>query len=64
VLDLRRALSAITPDERELLTLRYGCDLTQPDIARALDIPEGTVKVRLHRARRRVRSVMEEESAA
>jgi RNA polymerase sigma-70 factor, ECF subfamily len=59
LLDLRRALSHVSTDERELLALRYGCDLSQPDIAEALAVPEGTVKVRLHRARKRVRKAME-----
>lgn len=58
-LDLRRALAGMSTDERTLLALRYGCDLSQPDIAEALDVPEGTVKVRLHRARKRVRQSME-----
>jgi RNA polymerase sigma-70 factor (ECF subfamily) len=59
LLDLRRALAHVSTDERELLALRYGCDLSQPDIAEALAVPEGTVKVRLHRARKRVRQAME-----
>ena len=37
--------------ERVLLALRYEEDLTQPAIAARLGIPEGTVKVQLHRAR-------------
>jgi RNA polymerase sigma-70 factor (ECF subfamily) len=59
VLDLRRALADITAEERALLTLRYGADLAQPDIARILAVPEGTVKVRLFRARKRIRRAME-----
>lgn len=62
VLDLRRALADITEEERALLTLRYGADLTQPDIADLLDVPEGTVKVRLFRARKRIRQAMETPS--
>jgi len=62
VLDLRRALEDITEEERALLTLRYGADLTQPDIAGLLEVPEGTVKVRLFRARKRIRQAMETPS--
>jgi RNA polymerase sigma-70 factor, ECF subfamily len=62
VLDLRRALADISAEERALLTLRYGADLTQPDIAEMLDVPEGTVKVRLFRARKRIRQAMETSS--
>jgi RNA polymerase sigma-70 factor (ECF subfamily) len=46
------------------LTLRYGADLTQPDIAEMLDVPEGTVKVRLFRARKRIRQAMETPAEA
>jgi RNA polymerase sigma-70 factor, ECF subfamily len=64
VLDLRRALADMSAEERALLTLRYGADLTQPDIAEMLDVPEGTVKVRLFRARKRIRQAMETPAEA
>jgi RNA polymerase sigma-70 factor (ECF subfamily) len=35
--------------------MKYEEDLTQATIARRLGIPEGTVKVRLHRARNKLR---------
>jgi RNA polymerase sigma-70 factor, ECF subfamily len=50
-LDLKVALAQLTPLDRDLLRLRYEEDLTQPAIATMLGLPEGTVKVRLHRAR-------------
>lgn len=53
-LDVRSAVRALGPDDRKLLWLRYAADLTQPAVADALGLPEGTVKVRLHRARRQV----------
>jgi RNA polymerase sigma-70 factor, ECF subfamily len=53
-LDVRRALNALSGDERRLAWLRYGQDFTQGDIARALNVPAGTVAVRLHRLRRRL----------
>jgi len=40
---------------RELLRMRYDLDLTQVEIAARLGLPEGTVKVRLHRARAKLR---------
>jgi len=49
------ALQALSDQERELLTLRYESDLTQSAIAEQLGIPEGTVKVRLYRAREKLR---------
>jgi RNA polymerase sigma-70 factor, ECF subfamily len=52
-----QALSALGEDERILLRLRYEEDLTQGQVAAALGVPEGTVKVRLHRVRARLRGV-------
>jgi len=53
--DLHAALERLNEKDRALLELRYGEDLTQQAIARRLGIPEGTVKVRLHRARDKLR---------
>jgi RNA polymerase sigma-70 factor, ECF subfamily len=53
--DVRAAVGALEPGDRLLVLLRYWADLTQPEVARATALPEGTVKVRLHRARRRLR---------
>jgi RNA polymerase sigma-70 factor (ECF subfamily) len=53
--DLQAALERLSERERVLLALRYEEDLTQPAIAARLGIPEGTVKVQLHRARLKLR---------
>jgi len=53
--DLHAALKGLSERDREILELRYAQDLTHPVIATRLGIPEGTVKVRLHRARARLR---------
>jgi len=49
------ALKALSSEDLELLRLRYEADMTQSAIADHLGIPEGTVKVRLHRARAKLR---------
>jgi RNA polymerase sigma-70 factor (ECF subfamily) len=54
--DLRAAMKRLNDRDRQLLQMRYEDDMTQGAIARKLGIPEGTVKVRLHRARNRLRS--------
>lgn len=59
-LDVRREVRQMTESDRQVLYLRYVCDLTQPAIARALGIPEGTTKVRLHRARTRLRAQLDD----
>ena len=53
-LSVRRALSGLAPQDRLIAHLRYGEDLAQPRIADLLGMPEGTVKVRLHRIRKRL----------
>jgi RNA polymerase sigma-70 factor (ECF subfamily) len=53
--DLHAALDGLSERDRRLLEMRYEEDLTQATIASRLGIPEGTVKVRLHRARQKLR---------
>lgn len=57
----QQTLATLQPDERRLIELRYVDDLTQPQVARMLDIPEGTVKVRLYRLRRRLQTAFAEQ---
>ena len=58
---VQQMLTALTLEERQLIDLRYKDDLAQPAIAELLGVPEGTVKVRLHRLRQRLRRVITEE---
>lgn len=58
-LELTEMLSSFTTLDRALVLLRYVADMSQPEVATALDMPEGTVKVRLHRIRQRLRSELE-----
>jgi RNA polymerase sigma-70 factor (ECF subfamily) len=57
-LAMRAAVADLATIDRELIRLRYDEDQTYDRIASVLDMPEGTVKVRLHRARRRLRQVL------
>lgn len=43
-------LSSLSPQHREILLMRFVDDMTQPEIAAALNLPLGTVKSRLHHA--------------
>jgi RNA polymerase sigma-70 factor (ECF subfamily) len=56
--DLHAALDRLDERDRQLVRLRYQEDLTQEAIAKRLGIPEGTVKVRLHRVRDKLRQAM------
>jgi RNA polymerase sigma-70 factor (ECF subfamily) len=47
----RTALAGLKPDEREVLTLVAGEDLSVVDAARVLGIPDGTARRLLHQAR-------------
>jgi RNA polymerase sigma-70 factor (ECF subfamily) len=58
-LTVEQALGTLAERDRRVLHLRYAEDLTQIEVARRLGLPEGTVKVRLHRARGRLRRALE-----
>jgi RNA polymerase sigma-70 factor (ECF subfamily) len=55
IIDLRNAIAELAPRDALLLRLRYEGDLTQGRLARLAGLPEGTVKIRLHRIRGRLR---------
>ncbi len=57
---LSRALDALSPDERLVVTLRFHGDLTVPQVAALAGVPEGTVKSRLHHAMTKLRTVLVE----
>jgi RNA polymerase sigma-70 factor (ECF subfamily) len=56
---LERALAAIDPEMRAVLVLRDLHDLNYQQIAEVLEVPVGTVKSRLFRARQGVRAYLE-----
>ena len=58
--ELATALAKLRPDEREILLLRAWAELTDSEIADALDLPLGTVKSRLSRVRDRLRNQLGE----
>ena len=47
---LSETLATLSDSHREILVMRFVDDMTQPEIAAALDVPLGTVKSRLHHA--------------
>ncbi len=58
--EVRQALAQLSPDQRRVIALRYGADLTEVDIAQIVGWPIGTVKSRLNRARERLRLLLED----
>ena len=57
--DLNRALETLAPEERELMALRFGADLTLPEIAKALGERRTTVEGRFYRALGKLRQRLE-----
>ncbi|WP_181059753.1 RNA polymerase sigma factor [Pseudoclavibacter sp. AY1H1] len=58
---LRRALRKLSSGDRAVVDMCLIEELPQSVVARALDIPEGTVKSRLHRARRQLARELESD---
>jgi RNA polymerase sigma-70 factor (ECF subfamily) len=57
---LAKAIDALPDDAKRTLLLREVDGLSYAEIAESLGIPKGTVMSRLHHARRRVRTLLEE----
>jgi RNA polymerase sigma factor (sigma-70 family) len=57
--ELRGALRRLEPRDRELIALRFGGDLTAPQIAETMGMTTNAVEVALHRALGRLRSLLE-----
>ena len=57
---LAQAIAALAEPERLVVQLFYLHELAQQQIALILDIPPGTVKSRLHRARAQLQQALKE----
>lgn len=55
---LRAAMAELSPDERRILELTYDQELDSDDIARQLGLRAGAVRVRRHRAIRRLSEIL------
>lgn len=53
---LRRGMAALSDDERLAVSLRYGGDLTMPEIAKLIGEPLTTVEGRIYRALGKLRT--------
>jgi RNA polymerase sigma factor (sigma-70 family) len=58
------ALASIRAEDREVVLLLAWAELSYEEIARALDIPVGTVRSRLHRSRQRLRALLDASGAS
>lgn len=53
-----RAMQQLQPDERDILSLAVAAELSYRDIAAVAGISEANVKVKVHRARVKIRSIL------
>ena len=56
--ELGRALQALSGEEREAISLRFGAELTLPEIAVVLGEPLTTIEGRVYRALRKLREAL------
>jgi RNA polymerase sigma-70 factor (ECF subfamily) len=59
---LERAFRKLSVEQRAAVVLQYYRDLTLPEIAEVLGVPVGTVRSRLHYAKRVLRSAIEADA--
>ncbi|MEO8290320.1 MAG: sigma-70 family RNA polymerase sigma factor [Gaiellaceae bacterium] len=62
--DLAEALARLSPDQRIVVVLRDSFGLSYKEISRVARMPVGTAKCYVHRARTRLRSLLEEQTLA
>lgn len=61
-LDLDTLLAALNEQERVIMIFSYACGLSHREISEATDLPAGTVKSIIHRAKERIRTQFEIEN--
>lgn len=59
---LERGFRRLKPEQRAAIVLRYYLDLTVPQVAESLGIPEGTAKSRLHHAMAALRAALDADA--
>jgi len=55
---IQTALRALTPAQRAVVVMRYYLGLSEDEMAAELDAPPGTIKWRLHAARKQLRALL------
>jgi RNA polymerase sigma-70 factor (ECF subfamily) len=61
---VNQAIALLSPDDANIITLFYKGEQSLEEIAQILDLETNTVKVRLHRARQRLKEKMEKHFSA
>lgn len=61
--ELARAMGVLSLEEREALSLRFGADLSVPELAKVLGLELTTAEGRVYRALRKLRSELDQQRA-
>lgn len=61
--DLSKAVLQLPVTDRDLITLKYVHEFTNPEIAQALGLKEATVRKRLERAKQKILILLEKEES-
>lgn len=59
---LNRAMAALDPETRSLVWLKEGEGVPLNELSATFNLPEGTIKARLSRARTRMKEILEKEA--
>jgi RNA polymerase sigma-70 factor (ECF subfamily) len=59
---IQRGLLKLKEDQRELLVLRDLQGFSYEEMSELLDLPEGTIKSKLHRARMDLKGILEKSA--
>ena len=60
-IEMKMILDKLDNDLKEIVILYYYKDFKQDEIAKILEIPKGTVKSRLHRAKAEIMKILEKK---
>lgn len=55
---IRKALEQLSPEQRAVIVMRYYLDMSEAEMVEILNVPAGTVKWRLHEAKKRLRGFL------
>ena len=61
--EVARAMAVLTPEEREAVSLRFGADLSVPELAKVLGVELTTAEGRVYRALRKLRAEITQQRA-
>jgi RNA polymerase sigma-70 factor (ECF subfamily) len=56
---IRNALDKLSPEQRAAVVMRYYLDMSESEMSEILETPAGTIKWRLHHARKRLKGLLE-----